>query len=214
MFKFLVVLACLLSAFAFNPLGAASGSRMQMKAAQPSAARVFGAAIIASSMIAMPVFAMEGVGAKLAPFGNSEQSSPFSASEVREDPMYSPYSPFGNGDASVYKRGGKDEIKFYSAKFEDGIKRVAKVPGYTAKKTWSETTTELTRMTYSLREAMVRLAEVSPAPKAAASAAQAYFCDLEDMFVFSGKKDGAKVMAAYEKSVGDLVAFRGLVGAK
>jgi hypothetical protein len=92
-----------------------------MKVGQPSAAKVIGAAIIASSMIAMPVFAKEGVGAKLAPFGNNEQSSPFSAAEVREDPMYSPYSPFGNGDASVYKRGGADELKFYTAKLDEGM---------------------------------------------------------------------------------------------
>jgi len=197
MFKFLLVLvafAC--AAVAFNPLGSATGSRMQMKVSQPSAAKVFGAAIIASSMLSMPVLAKEGVGAKIMPFTNSAASSPFN-DEKREDPMFSPYSPYGNGDAAVYKRGGAEELKFYTAKFDEGITRVSRVPGYTAKKTWSETTTELTRMTYSLREAMLRLAEASPTPVVAKKAAQTYFSDLEDVYVFSGKKDGARVHIIY-----------------
>jgi hypothetical protein len=34
------------------------------------------------------------------------------------------------------------------------------------------------------------------------------------MFVFSGKKDQALVTAAYDKSVGDLATYKGLIGAK
>eukprot|EP00600_Ochromonadales_sp_CCMP1393_P004993 CAMPEP_0174954834 /NCGR_PEP_ID=MMETSP0004_2-20121128/648_1 /TAXON_ID=420556 /ORGANISM="Ochromonas sp., Strain CCMP1393" /LENGTH=182 /DNA_ID=CAMNT_0016202699 /DNA_START=755 /DNA_END=1303 /DNA_ORIENTATION=- len=177
-------------------------------AAQPSIPKVFGAAVIASSVLAMPVYAKEGVGAKIAPFGNAEMSSPFAAGENREDPLYSPYSPYGNGEAAVYKRGGDSEIKFYMGKFNEGVKRVEKVPAYASKKTWSEITTELTRFTYSLREAMLRLAEKSADPKAANAAAKTYFADLEDMFVFATKKSGPKVQAAYDKSVTDLATFK------
>ena len=35
-------------------------------------------------------------------------------------------------------------------------KRVDNIPAYVAKKTWWEVTTELTRYTYNMREAMLR----------------------------------------------------------
>ena len=36
-------------------------------------------------------------------------SSPFAFDEKREDPMYSPYSPFGDGSAAVYKEAQAEE---------------------------------------------------------------------------------------------------------
>ena len=48
-------------------------------------------------------------------------------------------------------------------------------------------------------------------PKEAKKAAASYFVDLEDMFVTATKKDGAKVRAAYDKSVVDMGAYRALV---
>jgi hypothetical protein len=55
------------------------------------------------------------------------------------------------------------------------------------------------------------LAEVSKTPDAAKKAADKYFRDLEEMFVFSTRKDGARVVAAYDKSVADLAAYRSLI---
>ena len=117
MFKLLLVISAIFSAFAFNPLGSATVSRMQMA----SESKVFGAALIASSMLAMPVLAVEGTPAKIGIFTNNDLSSPYASGEVREDPIYSPYSPYGDGTAAVYKRGGAEEIKFYTAKFDEGM---------------------------------------------------------------------------------------------
>ena len=117
MFKLLVVVCTILSAVAFNPLGSATVSRMQMV----SESKAFGAALIASTMLSMPVIAAEGTAAKIDIFGNNGYSSPFSANENREDPLYSPYSPYGDGTAAVYKRGSPEEIKFYTAKFTEGV---------------------------------------------------------------------------------------------
>jgi hypothetical protein len=36
-------------------------------------------------------------------------SSPFTFDEKREDPIYSPYSAFGDGTAAVYKAAQNDE---------------------------------------------------------------------------------------------------------
>jgi hypothetical protein len=89
-------------------------------AAVTSEAKKLGAAFIAASMISLPVDAKEGDPAKISIFGNNDLSSPFSAGEVREDPIYSPYSPYGNGEKAAYKRGNAEEVKFYTAKFEEG----------------------------------------------------------------------------------------------
>jgi hypothetical protein len=42
-----------------------------------------------------------------------------------------------------------------------------------------------------------RLAEASPTPVVSKKAAQTYFSDLEDVYVFSGKKNGARVHIIY-----------------
>lgn len=163
-----------------------------------------------------PVEAKEGAAAKIGIFTNSDASSPFAAGETREDPLYSPYSPYGNGDAAVYKnrKGSPEEVKFWKAKFDDCSKRVTKIPAFAAAKTWSEITTELTRGLYNYRESMLRLAASSTNPKAAEAAAKTYFSDLEDVYVFSEKKNGDVVLKSYEKSVKDLETFKALVFAK
>ena len=83
--------------------------------------KFFGAALVASSMLSTPVFAKDGAGAKLSFFGDGELSSPFTVNEAREDPIYSPYSAYGNGEASVYKKGGKNEISFYSTVLKNSM---------------------------------------------------------------------------------------------
>lgn len=212
---FNVVIAALLfaSANAFNPLGSATMSRMQMTAEKPSVQKVVGAAIIASSMLASPVFAKEGAGAKISIFGNNDISSPFAESEVREDPIYSPYSPYGNGEKAVYngRKGGAEELKFWKAKFDESVKRTEKIPGYVQKKTWTEITTELTRYTYNFRESLNRLAAASKTPKEAAALVKVYVEDLNDMFEYATKKSGDKVLAAYEKSLKDLAAVKAVL---
>jgi hypothetical protein len=55
------------------------------------------------------------------------------------------------------------------------------------------------------------LAEVSKTPDVAKKAADKYFRDLEEMFVFSTRKDGARVVAAYERSLADLAAYRSVI---
>ena len=188
-------------------------SRMQMTVEKTNMQKVIGAALVASSILASPVLAKEGAGAKISVFGNNDMSSPFALGEIREDPIYSPYSPYGNGEKAVYnaRKGGAEEVKFWKGVFVEGIKRTEKIPGYTSKKTWSEITTELTRYLYSFREASLRLAAASNDPKAATAAAKTYFDDLNDIFVFATKKNGDVITATYEKSLKDLAAFKALI---
>ena len=156
---------------------------------------------------------LKGAGAKISIFGNADASSPFAAGENREDQLYSPYSPYGNGDAASYneRKGGSEEISFWKAQFAECVRRTEKVPSYLSKKQWSEITTELTRFTYNYREAMLRLAEASPQKEAANKAAKTYFSDLNDIFVGAQNKKVATVSSAYEKSLTDLAAFKSLL---
>ena len=155
-----------------------------------------------------------GAPANLGIFTNSPASSTFAQGETREDEIYSPYSPYGDGSASTYnnnRKGTDGEKAFYQGVFAESQKRVANIPSYTAKKAWFETTTELTRYMYNTRTAMNYLAKYSSNPKAADAAAKSYYQDLNDMFVFSKQKNADKVNAAYEKSVSDLATFKSLI---
>jgi hypothetical protein len=89
--------------------------------------------------------------------------------------------------------------------------RMPRIPGYIAKKTWTEVTTELTRSLYNYRTAMNRLAAASKDPASASAAAKTYFQDLEDIFVAATNKNGAVAQASYEKSVKDLAAYTALI---
>jgi hypothetical protein len=111
------------SVSAFSPSRFASRSRGNVEmAAETSASKYFGAAVIAASMFSMPVLATEGAGPKYSFFGSSA-SSPFVINENREDPMYSPYSPYGNGKAAVYnnRKGGAEEVAFYKTIFDKSM---------------------------------------------------------------------------------------------
>jgi hypothetical protein len=74
-------------------------------------------------------------------------SSPFPQGEKREDEIYSAYSPYGDGTAATYnsRKGGAEEVSFYKDMFNKCVVRTERIPGYAAKKTWFEITTELTR---------------------------------------------------------------------
>ena len=58
---------------------------------------------------------------------------------------------------------------------------------------------------------MCRLAATATNQPAATSAAKAYFQDLNDMFVSAKQKNGPSVLAAYQKSLTDLTAFKALI---
>jgi hypothetical protein len=215
MFALLLVVVSIFTASAFNlaPVARFGTSNIQMSVEKISFSKAVGAAIIASSMISMPVFAKEGEGAKLGIFSNSPMSSPFPQGETREDEIYSPYSPYGDGTKATYnaRKGGKEEVDFYRVKFDECVKRTERIPGYTAKKTWYETTTELTRYTYNMRSAMNRLADASKDPKAANAAAKVYFSDLNDVNEWTLKKSQTQVMKFYAQSVVDLNKFKALI---
>ena len=175
--------------------------------------KFLGAGLIASTVLtaSTPSFAAEGDGARISIFGDSALSSPFTVNEQREDAIYSPYSAYGNGDASIYKKGGKDELGFYSTILKNSVDRTKKIPDFVNKKQWSEIQTLLVRYNYNQREAMLRLAEASKDPKAATKAAKTYFQDINDINEYSLKKNGAKTMEAYDASVKDLAAYQSLL---
>ncbi len=85
--------------------------------------KVAGVALIGASLISTPVWAKEGAGAKISFFGDADASSPYTLSENREDPIYSPYSPYGDGSAAAYnkRKNSKEEIAFYSAKLDESM---------------------------------------------------------------------------------------------
>ena len=126
MFRFFITLAVLAVAVAFGPAQhfRARSSQIVMSAeAKPSMAKNIGIALIASTFLSLPAFAVEGAAPKQSYFGDSPASSPFTINENREDPMYSPYSPFGNGDKAIYtttnRKGGSEETKFWSAQLDE-----------------------------------------------------------------------------------------------
>lgn len=123
MFKFVVVLAILATVFGFAPSRFAARTQVSMAAEKPSASKIFGAALLASSLMVNPVFAKEGTGAKLSFFGDGAASSPFTVNEDREDPIYSPYSPYGNGEKAAYnaRKGGKEELSFWNGVFAESM---------------------------------------------------------------------------------------------
>ena len=53
-----------------------------------------------------------------------------------------------------------------------------------------------------------RLAESSSSPKEAKAAAEKYFSDIEDIFVFATKKNGPVVLSSLDKSQKDLAVFK------
>ena len=155
MFRFVVVLAVLACAVAFAPAGRFGAHSMQMNA-QKQIAKAFGAAAIAASFV-MPAVAKEGATPNYSFFGESP-SSPFTFEENREDPIYSPYSPYGNGAAAVYNKvkGDKTEIGFWQNQLANCVKRVDNVPALTKKADWQSVRSELTSYAYNMREAMLR----------------------------------------------------------
>jgi len=116
MFRFVVVLVVLCVASAFAP-SARFGARSMQMSMDKQVKNAFTAAIIAASfMNGLPAIAAEGAAPKqnFGVFGEAA-SSPFVTTETREDPIYSPYSPYGSGAAASYndRKGSKEEISFW-----------------------------------------------------------------------------------------------------
>jgi len=211
MFRFVVVLATLLVVAAFSPSALKRTQVNVVSMAQPT--KFFTAAVVASSLIAAPVLAKEGAGAKFGFFSGSDLSSPFTVNEDREDKMFSPYSPYGDGSAAAYNKlkGDAAEIKFWTNQFKECEKRTQNVPKFAAKKQWMNVRTELTSFAYNYREALNRLAEVSSDPASAKKIVREYNSDINDIFEAATKKNSDALTKAYEKSVADLSSFKALL---
>ena len=77
--------------------------------------------MVASTIFSgVPAFAKEGTAPKIGIFTSSDLSSPFT-DENREDPLYSPYSAYGNGEKAVYKKNSPAELKKYSDVLAEGV---------------------------------------------------------------------------------------------
>jgi hypothetical protein len=211
MFRVIVLIAFALSAMAFSPMRNARQSMALRMSSETKASKLAVAALAAASLFGTPAFANVGDAPKIGIFSNAPLSSPFTQ-EDREDPIYSPYSPYGDGSKAAYnaRKGGKEEIAFWKNQFDNCVKRTEKVPGFQSKKQWMNINTELTSYAYNMREAMLRLADASKDPKAANAVAKAYFSDLNDIIEFSIKKNGDTVASAYAQSLKDLANFKAL----
>ena len=93
------------------------GARSFQMSMDKQVTKVLTAAVIAASFMGgLPAIAVEGASPKqnFLIFGEAT-SSPFTFEEAREDPIYSPYSPYGSGAAASYnqRKGNKDEVGFW-----------------------------------------------------------------------------------------------------
>ena len=113
--RLIVLLMAVVACSAFAPTGRISTRSMQMSASK-DLAKAVGAVGMGLTIFAGQAFAVEGAAPKQGFFGvlDNAASSPFANNEVREDPLYSPYSPYGNGEAAVYKSGKAEEVKFWT----------------------------------------------------------------------------------------------------
>lgn len=124
MLRLLIVLSAILAVAAFNGHSPLKSNRITMSL-DKKIMKSIGSVFLAGSLLggaSAPTFAKEGAPAKIGIFTNNDMSSPFAAGENREDPLYSPYSPYGNGEKAIYNNGRKgsaDELKFWKNKFED-----------------------------------------------------------------------------------------------
>lgn len=124
MFRSLIVLVVIAAVVAFAPSSRfAPSTKLSMSADKISLNKLVGAAVVASTLFGgLPSFAKENAAANIGIFTSSPLSSPF-VEETREDPIYSPYSPYGNGEAAVYnsKKGGAEELKFWNEKLANSV---------------------------------------------------------------------------------------------
>ena len=118
-FLLLAFLSCVV---AFQPTRfSAKRTEISMNV-QSNPLKIAGALLIGASLLGSPAFAKEGAGAKFSFFGDSS-STPYTLNENREDPIYSPYSPFGNGEKAVYnaRKGGQEKVAFWNGKLTESL---------------------------------------------------------------------------------------------
>lgn len=209
MYRFAILLVFIVQAIAFGP-ARMTRSSTGLKMSMDKASKTFGAALIGVGMFVSPAFAVEGAGPKQSIFGGGN-SSPFTFDEKREDPIYSPYSPYGDASKAVYKEAGKDEMAFWIQTFDKCEKRMDEVPKFAKKKVWTSVDTTMRTYVYNMREAMNRLAAQSKNPAAAKAAADKYFVDLNDISEGSFLQNSDKILASFETSKADLTTFKSLV---
>ena len=108
MFRLTVLIAVLAVALGFAPVQTRMQSNMRLQMSiDKSIAKAASGLLLSAAIFAAPAFAVEGASPKYSFFGTAT-SSPFAMTEEREDPLYSPYSPYGNGENAVYtKLAGK-----------------------------------------------------------------------------------------------------------
>ena len=124
MFRFVVVLVVLAVAGAFAPAARFGARSMQMSMDKQVTKALTAAVIAASFMGGLPAIAAEGASPKQNFLIFSEAtSSPFTFEENREDPIYSPYSPYGSGAAASYngRKGSKEEIGFWQNQLANSV---------------------------------------------------------------------------------------------
>ena len=122
MFRFVIVLVVLAVAGAFAPAARFGARSMQMSMDKQVTKALTAAVIAASFMGGLPAIAAEGASPKQNFFGEAA-SSPFTFEEAREDPIYSPYSPYGSGAAASYndRKGSKEEISFWQNQLANSV---------------------------------------------------------------------------------------------
>jgi len=78
--------------------------------------------------------------------------------------MFSPYSPYGNGEKAVYKEAQAEEKTFWKKLFNECKRRIEKVPTFLTKKTWFNNESTMRTFADNMRETMNRMADVSSNP--------------------------------------------------
>ena len=128
MMKFVIAMVIVALAMGFQQSRFATKSMMKMTIESPiSTNKLIGAALIASTLLSgLPSIAKEGAGPKQSFFGiggSKSFSEALDSNEDREDPKFSPYSPFGNGEKAVYnaRKNTPEEIKFWKGKFDESL---------------------------------------------------------------------------------------------
>ena len=126
----------------------------------------------------------------------------------QKDPLYSPYSVYGEiTDNSLYTKNGKEYTERKKKVLAETKKRLSKLPAYVDKKKWFEVTTELDRYMYETRGAVKSLA-TTPAQKKAATE---FFKSIEKTDLSARRKDQAAAAAAAKDTVAKLDAFTALL---
>lgn len=145
-------------------------------------------------------------------YGKLSRTCSTLAGSDQTEKLYSPYGVFGplDGPDVVYKKYNKAEVTFKKKMFADSASRVSKINAYIEKKQWEEVRAELQRQVYNMRETMNYLAKAS-GNKAAAPAARAFYQSMEDVNLFSKRKNKGAALSAYAEMMTALNTYSALI---